>query len=157
MVESDGTRTSASVNAGVDVKGKGRAYVPVASTSQLGVQLQLQQEGEGMAMQEDANDAYFREENEEYARYWDRSDRARFDAPKGTSMESVGWDRLQQDWDAFEATTTGIKQVNNYQFQDNNPYLLGESSRTRQHDMHSGARQSVFEVRCSRSTMKNES
>jgi peroxin-5 len=142
MVESDGTRTSTAAN--LDVKGKGRAVDPVPSTLMMGRVVHQQQEGK--LEQEDANDAYFREENEEYARYWDRSDRARFEAPATTmSEDKAGWDRLQEDWDRFEATTTGIKQVNNYQFQTSNPYLLGESSRTRQHDMHTG-RQSVFEV-----------
>ncbi|KAH6913796.1 peroxisomal targeting signal 1 receptor [Coprinopsis sp. MPI-PUGE-AT-0042] len=145
MVESDGTRTSSAANP--DVKGKGRAFDPIPSTSTMRqtIQQQQQQSGEGR-MEEDANDAYFREENEEYARYWNQSDKARFDVPRGAAMseERAGWDRLQEDWDRFEATTTGIKQVNNYQFQASNPYLLGESSRTRQHEMHNG-RQSVFE------------
>jgi peroxin-5 len=44
------------------------------------------------------------------------------------------WAHLQDDWDAFEATASGIKPVESrgYQFQKNNPYLSG----TRTHEMH---------------------
>ncbi|KAG6833527.1 hypothetical protein H0H87_005178 [Tephrocybe sp. NHM501043] len=86
---------------------------------------------------EDANDAYFRQENAEYQQYWN-------DARTGNSSQSsanadvASWERLQHDWDQFEATATGIKRVDSYQFQDNNPYMLGDSSLTRQHMMHTG-------------------
>ncbi|KAG8727593.1 hypothetical protein FRC12_022378, partial [Ceratobasidium sp. 428] len=44
------------------------------------------------------------------------------------------WAQLQDDWDAFEATASGIRPVESkgYQFQKNNPYLSG----TRTHELH---------------------
>ncbi|KAJ3481810.1 hypothetical protein NLJ89_g12181 [Agrocybe chaxingu] len=63
--------------------------------------------------------------------------------------ETMFWDKLQSDWDNFEATATGVAPASRYQFQANNPYLLGDSSRTTQHHlMHTGGqgRQSVMEV-----------
>lgn len=48
--------------------------------------------------------------------------------------QAAEWAQLQEDWDAFEATASGIKEVqkNGYQFQKNNPYLEG----TRTHELH---------------------
>ncbi|KAG8732517.1 hypothetical protein FRC12_019245, partial [Ceratobasidium sp. 428] len=56
------------------------------------------------------------------------------------------WAQLQDDWDAFEATASGIRPVESkgYQFQKNNPYLSG----TRTHELHrhgAGLQQSVLE------------
>lgn len=47
------------------------------------------------------------------------------------------WDKLQSDWDAFEATSTGIEplsQVTSYPFQASNPFM------TRQHARHQARR-----------------
>lgn len=60
--------------------------------------------------------------------------------------QAAEWAQLQEDWDAFEATASGIKEVqkNGYQFQKNNPYLEG----TRTHELHrhgAGLQQSVLE------------
>jgi peroxin-5 len=179
VVQSDGTRTSASAST-LDVKGKGRAIDPTVSTHTSGLQnapsefaahgggyiaQHHQQQGQGheqnsvseskdqdMAQQqerEDPNDAYFRQENAEYMKYWGEG---RQDTT-GTSAEAAMWDRLQEDWDNFEAISSGIKPVTRYVFQENNPYLLGESSstssRTRHHMQHSSGhqRQTMLEVR----------
>ncbi|QRV94194.1 peroxisomal targeting signal 1 receptor [Ceratobasidium sp. AG-Ba] len=60
--------------------------------------------------------------------------------------QAAEWAHLQDDWDAFEATASGIKPVEpmQYQFQENNPYLTG----TRTHELHrhgAGLQQSVLE------------
>lgn len=162
MVESEGRTSSAA-----DVKGKGRA-IDITNTSSMrqpvfrNADPALQHTNfsgdaaralAAMAneTQEDAQfgpeseiDAYFREDNADYMRYWNENP-----APvhhEAATAESASWDKLQQDWDRFEATSTGIKPVINYQFQQNNPYLLGDSSQTRNHVMHANTRQSVFEV-----------
>ncbi|KDQ27707.1 hypothetical protein PLEOSDRAFT_1104388 [Pleurotus ostreatus PC15] len=149
MVQNDG---SISVMA-TDVKGKGRAvepggvkepsYFPMSYNSQTvfqGQRMSPTQLTTPALAQEDENDAYFRQENEEYTRYWNN-------VHSGAARQAVepsqasSWDHLQADWDAFEATHVGIKPVVNYQFQSNNPYMLGDS--TRHHMMH--ANQSVYE------------
>ncbi|KAF8070620.1 hypothetical protein FPV67DRAFT_1561383 [Lyophyllum atratum] len=72
-----------------------------------------------------------------YQQYWNEAQTANTSRAHMTNTEVSSWDRLQSDWDQFEATTAGIKHVDNYQFQDSNPYLLGDSSMTHQHLMHS--------------------
>lgn len=155
MVESDG-RTSAQV----DVKGKGRAFgggAPIPMTLQtlngssyqanLSMSPQNQSspsQDEQRGIEEDPNDAYFRQENEEFTRYW-QDTQVKME-PVGNA-ETASWGKLQDDWDHFEATTAGIKPITHYQFQANNPYLLGDSSRTRTHLLHTEGRQSVLEVR----------
>ncbi|KAF9075428.1 hypothetical protein BDP27DRAFT_1315002 [Rhodocollybia butyracea] len=138
MVDNDGTFVATRT----DVKGKGRAsdipfvpsvdvnrFVPLNATGSLTAQERVLLGEHGLA-QEDANDAYFRQENEEYIRHWNTTQKP------STSIES-SWDHLQEDWDKFEASTQGIKPIISYQFQKNNPYLRGEGSlRTRHHSMH---------------------
>ncbi|KAG8747850.1 hypothetical protein FRC10_011296 [Ceratobasidium sp. 414] len=60
--------------------------------------------------------------------------------------QAAEWAHLQDDWDEFEATASGIKSAESrgYQFQKNNPYLSG----TRTHALHrhgAGLQQSVLE------------
>ncbi|KAF8628859.1 hypothetical protein AX15_003652 [Amanita polypyramis BW_CC] len=114
MVETNGIPVSQ-----VDIKGKGRAV------DNDGVQ-------ESISLQDDPNDTYFRQENEYYTQYWAKRDAQT--ALNTTSGFKAEWDNLQADWDRFEATTTGIKEVDLYQFQPNNPYLLGDSSCIMQSD-----------------------
>lgn len=95
------------------------------------------------AKQVDANDAYFRQDNENYMQYHNESSSSRT-APLNQTPDF--WDHLQADWDEFEATSTGIKPLVNYQFQAHNPYLSGESSRNRQHMLHLNGPQSFYEV-----------
>ena len=147
MVESDGRTFSK-----VDIKGKGRAidHVPHSTSDSFNFQhgpqssflAQEQQESEGGNIEENANDAYFRQENADFIRYWNDLQVR----PQNSTAESLSWDKLQADWDNFEATATGIKTITQYQFQENNPYLLGDSTATRQHLVHTYGRQSVFEV-----------
>ena len=134
MVESDGRTSSTKV----DVKGKGRAIDHVLHST-----LDTQDSGhEPQSSFLDANDLYFQQENTDYIRYWNDLQVQ----PQNPTEESLSWDYLQDDWENFEATATGIKAINHYQFQENNPYLLGDSTATRQHLLHTNGRQSVFEV-----------
>jgi peroxin-5 len=96
--------------------------------------------------QEDPNDAYFRQENTEYAQYWNANHAEPAEHATAAIREAADWDRMQQQWELFEATATGIKPVDNYQFQENNPYVLGDRSRTQQHMMHLSGSQSIYEV-----------
>ncbi|KAF9482155.1 TPR-like protein [Pholiota conissans] len=147
MVESEG-RTSSRV----DAKGKGRALdnVPRVLSTLLnpmhlnGISPQTQQEAviQDQVVQEDPNDAYFRKENNDFIQYWNEP---RTNQGPSSTAETRSWDALQADWDKFEATSTGIKPVSQYQFQSNNPYLLGDSSRMRNHLMHTQGRESVPE------------
>lgn len=144
----------------VDVKGKGRAresapttqpYAanPATATAVPAVSSLSQNPSQGL--EEDPVDAYFRQENEAYINYWQGTgllDGAHASNGVNQGLDQVAeWERLQRDWDSFEATATGLKPVANYQFQLNNPYLLGEASRTRHHVLHSEGRNSLYEVR----------
>ena len=93
---------------------------------------------------EDEEDTYWERENREYAAYWNEAD-----ASKGASsarlivpplqeqgLQGKEWDTLQGSWDQWEATATGVKRVYEYQFQENNPYLVGQSSTTVLHTTH---------------------
>ncbi|KAJ7217874.1 hypothetical protein GGX14DRAFT_438704 [Mycena pura] len=140
-----------------DIKGKGRAVdVPsepatdraVGFASMVQARLAEQQQSrEGIAEEEDPNDAYFRQENAEYQYYW-----AEANAPPEASTSRLRasdseWDHLQADWDLFEATNSGIKPVDQYIFQRNNPYLSDRpSSTTRHHLAHLGREPSLESV-----------
>jgi len=62
------------------------------------------------------------------------------------AAQTAEWDRLQADWDAFEATSTGFRPAlpAAYDFQHNNPYLLGQTSNTHHHARH--AQRSTYQV-----------
>ncbi|KAF7306043.1 hypothetical protein HMN09_00759000 [Mycena chlorophos] len=147
----------------VDVKGKGRAVDPVPvmdPSSSMGfmrhfegmalplqTQPQQQQQQDATMAEEDPNDAYFRQENREYQQYWADAEVAQAKAhAKQQQQQNADWGRMQDDWDGFEATETGIKPVERYHFQANNPYLssVGSSSTTRHHLAHAG-REAFFE------------
>jgi peroxin-5 len=144
----------------VDVKGKGRAVdFPSAhrphTISHTGFKDFLFSERSAISetnlpeqqvqVHEDEVDAYFRRENVEYTRYWNDIDVSVASKAHTANPDAASWDRLQDDWDKFEATATGIKPVDSYQFQHNNPYVIGDSSTTHHHEMH--GHQSIFEVR----------
>ncbi|KAJ7076321.1 hypothetical protein B0H15DRAFT_941269 [Mycena belliarum] len=145
-----------------DIKGKGRAvdspigglYMPgrrksvsFASTARTGLAEQDQNE---VLSNEDPNDAYFRQENAEYQHYWAEANAASQQAST-SQMRNAEWDRLQADWDNFEATGNGIKPVDRYIFQENNPYVSDTPSLTTRHHLaHEGRAafldQSVLEL-----------
>jgi peroxin-5 len=142
----------------VDVKGKGRAVdIPVREVHQPGmvhsVPASSVQGYQGSVelneayrhQHKDANEAYFQRENEEFSEYWD----AHYTGPVPNTVsagEQGSWHELQEAWDGLEATSTGIKPIVNYQFQANNPYLLGDSSKM--HQMHMSQAQRLYDVSC---------
>ncbi|KAF8518787.1 hypothetical protein JB92DRAFT_2065291 [Gautieria morchelliformis] len=128
-----------------DVKGKGKAradiipelmdgtYAAPGSSSRKSVHFSPPEVFvDGPEKIEDSDDRYWRQENQEYQNYWSSLDHGETQL----AAPAPDWDRLQDDWDRFEATATGIKPVSVYQFQPSNPYLVGDSSTTRNHTMH---------------------
>lgn len=105
-----------------------------------------------LGQKDDPNDAYFRQDNEEYIQYWNGHRTEQLQHATSSKTQSADWDRMQQQWELFEANATGIKPVDGYQFQTNNPYLLGDKSRNRQHMIHLGIQESSYEVCLSLST-----
>jgi peroxin-5 len=159
LVETSNTTSSLPV----DVKGKGKAVdvaVPsgpsasglyrgsVPTTSSLlqndvtmsAGESSQQAERPTMAQESD-EDAYWRQENADFANWWNSQrpqNQQQQQAQPSTSQAKQAhpreWGDLQAAWDQFEATESGIKPVNVYQFQSNNPYLYGS---TRHHLAHS--------------------
>jgi len=81
---------------------------------------------------------YFKQENEDYIAYQRAASRVTADNNLGMwddSSQQHEWDKLQGEWDAWEANAVGVRKMSNYQFAAENPYFLGSS--TRSHDMHS--------------------
>ena len=147
----------ATTSAGVDVKGKGRAVVTndgvavQSPTSQSQAYPSFQgSEALNVAyvrQAKDPHEAYFRQENTDFTEYWNAHYKGPAAGTASNTQEQKNWHEMQRAWDAFEATTTGIEPVANYQFQTNNPYLLGDSSRTRHHSLHMSRSRGVYEVR----------
>ncbi|TBU47668.1 TPR-like protein [Dichomitus squalens] len=150
-----------------DVKGKGRA-VDILGPGINGMQLPTLQRrvvgtpAEGMATTgeqssdeagtlrtEDPNDAYFRQENEEYMAMHAGLANAGQIPSSGFQPQfqhqQAEWDNLQRDWETFEATAHGLRPLSGYEFQVNNPYLSGETSRTRHHTAHAGMPQTLYD------------
>ncbi|KAF8919851.1 hypothetical protein CPB85DRAFT_1275653 [Mucidula mucida] len=138
MVENDTSYAPGSSSS----KGKGRAvepipysiggsYAPSFETTQTPTFLP----NHDNLLQQDDLDAYLQRENADYMQFWkDVADTKADQIPPSTE-----WDHLQHDWDRFEATNSGIRPIEPYQFQYNNPYLLGDSTRIRQNSL------SIFE------------
>jgi len=81
---------------------------------------------------------YFKQENEDYIAYHQAANRVADTDTQGLwddSSRQYEWDKLQNEWDAWEANAVGVRKMSNYQFVADNPYLLGSS--TRVHDAHS--------------------
>ena len=148
-----------------DLKGKGKAVL-FSAIHDLGVSQShvpssdlCPSEQTTPMESEDANDAYFRQDNEDYIDYW-KAHHAPVSLPSTSSQD---WQQLHHDWETFEATATGVKRLAEYQFQPRNPYLLGE--RSHNHVMHGGPmqRHSFSEVgnalslsiKCERSSLQS--
>lgn len=142
-----------------DIKGKGRAVdVPlggaidtengrksVSFATMASVRLAEQPVQDEPVLDEDANDAYFRQDNAEYQHYWAEAN-ARAAQASTSQLPNAEWDRLQADWDNFEATSTGIKPVDRYIFQQNNPYVSDKPSLTTRHHISHQGRQAFLDV-----------
>jgi peroxin-5 len=100
---------------------------------------------EALRAAEEEIDEYFRQENDAYIQYHDRSKIAeqRPGLPAGLRAQNAEWDTLQGDWSRFEATANGLRPIANYQFSANNPYLHSET--TKHHSTHS-TEWSLYEV-----------
>lgn len=97
-------------------------------------------------MTEDPNDEYFARENADFMEYWHSTDWQRHMSGEADSAQMREWGELQDSWDSFEATASGIRSVPNYQFQPHNPYLVGAEYQTRNHMAHMDASQVFYEV-----------
>ncbi|RPD59867.1 TPR-like protein [Lentinus tigrinus ALCF2SS1-6] len=157
------SEASGGVQSHADAKGKGRAVDvpppavtrmqlptlqrPVTATPAASTSLATEQTSDevGEARQEDPNDAYFRQENEDYIRMQKDIVSGRATPQSHFSSQQAEWDNLQRDWEAFEASSHGLQPLSNYQFQVNNPYLNGEASRTRHHTAHAGMNEALYE------------
>ncbi|CDO70590.1 hypothetical protein BN946_scf184656.g4 [Trametes cinnabarina] len=119
---------------------------PVAGGSETDVQRYAEDSVGAVRADEDPNDAYFRQENEDYIAMQSRMQDSHqtFSSPRWNPQSSE-WDNLQESWDESEATSTGIRPLTAYQFQPNNPYLHGEMSRTRHHTAHGGIPETLYE------------
>ncbi|KAI0675284.1 TPR-like protein [Trametes maxima] len=149
--------------AATDAKGKGRALDGAAPSGAVSGQLPPMERpafdmsqnwrnseqfgADHTIVGEDPNDAYFRQDNEDYIAMQTGAMASARPAYSSSQLnaQAAEWDNLQRDWDAFEATSTGIRSLSGYQFQPNNPYLHGEASRTRHHAAHSGAPETLYE------------
>ena len=149
IVKNEGQGTS------VDIKGKGRAFeVPITSGTPNAPLVQpmhssfadlARQEINSQSETVDPNLAYFQQENADYKSYWETVNAGPSHNYSSTD-DYQSWGRMQADWDQFEATATGIKQIIHYQFQEMNPYLLGDSSTTQHHRMHTMELSELSEV-----------
>ncbi|KAK0504772.1 hypothetical protein EDD18DRAFT_1397976, partial [Armillaria luteobubalina] len=141
MVENDGSYAPTTYSTpSASLKGKGKAVElpPVQTTSNFASRTR---ENLKVIDQNTTNDDYFMRENAEYSKFWSDVEATK----PNQATANPTWDRLQNDWDRLEAEASAIKPLNNYQFQENNPYFLGDSTRTRNRTLHSDTRSSVFE------------
>lgn len=144
IVHNDGAASSTS---SLD-KGKGKASVPLLFAPSQGsitgptgslyrsADVDLVAYEQTAAVSSSEEDAYWKQENADYMKFWD--DVAKNRSVPAKVVESSSWFKLQDDWDRFEATSRGIQQIHPYQFANNNPYLLGQGSSTHHHAMHHG-------------------
>ena len=137
-------RQTHTIFAGLKGKGKAVHFSPTAThdlgVSQSHVPSSVLRPSEQVTPieSEDVNDAYFRQDNEDYIDYW----KAHHAPVSPVVTSSQDWQQLHHDWETFEATTTGVKRLGEYQFQPRNPYLLGE--RSRNHVIHGSTQRHSF-------------
>ncbi|KAI6026335.1 hypothetical protein BKA83DRAFT_4241994 [Pisolithus microcarpus] len=130
---SPSTSEAATITAGMNGKGKARAVdiLDIAPATETHSSISVQQG--------DAHEAYFQQENEDFRAWWE----AHYTGPSTSTAESstavlqkrkeVGqWHELQDAWEHFEATTTGVQ-------------ASGGRGGTRHHAMHVGG-QNVLKV-----------
>lgn len=151
---SPSTSEAATITPSMNGKGKARAMdvLDIAPATETHSSISAQQG--------DAHEAYFQQENEDFRAWWEAhytgsSTSTAESSSASTSTSSavlqkrkeVGqWHELQDAWEHFEATTTGVRPVVEYQFQEENPYM--EAGGTRHHAMHVGGvyEQNVLKV-----------
>lgn len=150
----EATRLASDLQPAVDVKGKGRAVPVPMSSAYTSIPLNISSTSalQGAELDAHVDDvaAYFEQENESYISYWhgvesQQPSQQKDGSSAQGSRQGAEWEQLQSDWDRYEATATGMRVISNYQFQENNPYVLGEASKTRHHTMHNSM-DSLYEV-----------
>jgi len=86
---------------------------------------------------ETGEDTYWEAENRDYREYWEKTTpTSTAAAPPAHPMRTPQqreWDTLQESWNTWEATATGVKHTaaENYPFQTDNPYVFDDRSGTR--------------------------
>ncbi|KAI6045957.1 hypothetical protein EDC04DRAFT_2631194 [Pisolithus marmoratus] len=151
------TSASGAVTTAGSMKGKGKARaVDMSDIEEMtGTQSSIP------ARQGDEHEAYFQQENEDFRAWWEAhytgpstSTAASSTAATSTSpavlqkQREVGqWYELQDAWEQFEATTTGVRPVVEYEFRKENPYMGGtlEAGGTKHHAMHAGGVERMYE------------
>lgn len=150
----EATGLASELQPAVDVKGKGRAVPVPISGAYTSIPLNISSTSvlQGTELDAHVDDVatYFEQENESYISYWHGVESQQPSQQKeGLSAQGprqgAEWEQLQSDWDRYEATATGMRVISNYQFQEHNPYVLGEASKTRHHAMHNST-DSLYEV-----------
>ncbi|KAG8831099.1 hypothetical protein FRC17_003664 [Serendipita sp. 399] len=77
-------------------------------------------------------DAYWEAENRDYRDYWERASSvpstSTLPVPLMETLQQREWEQLQESWDSWEVTATGIKHTTapHYGFQTNNPYVFDQ-------------------------------
>lgn len=164
FVASDSTSTTVRINhlplsTSLDVKGKGKARDIDLSGTTLTAGGITTPSSSTQEREQDVNEAYFRQENDDYKAWWE-AHHAGPSTTAGLSNTTAGpsamspmlreigqWYEMQNAWDEFEATTTGVRPVVEYEYQKENPYLKEEAGMggTRNHTMHTGAVDRIYE------------
>jgi peroxin-5 len=123
----------------VDLKGKSKAaptsFAVVQDPGISQLPSPLAEENVPTESQVDENEAYFRQDNEDYVQYW----KAHHAPVPPVVAPPREWEELEREWQRFESTTPGVGPLTVYQFQPENPYLLEEWSHN--HYMHGGTPQ----------------
>lgn len=165
FVASESTSTTVRINhlppsTSLDVKGKGKARDIDLSGTTLTAGGITTPSSSTQEREQDVNEAYFRQENDDYKAWWE-AHHAGPSTTAGLSNTTAGpsamspmlreigqWYEMQNAWDEFEATTTGVRPVVEYEYQKENPYLKEEAGMggTRNHTMHTGAVDRIYEV-----------
>lgn len=72
------------------------------------------------------DDAYWEAENRDYRDYWEKARSLPSTSATTITPQQMEWDSLQESWDSWEATSTGLKPViaPSYRFQTSNPYVF---------------------------------
>lgn len=162
VLDQNGFVASDAPSTSIDVKGKGKARASTTLTTGGTTTLSSSTQ----EREQDANEAYFQQENNEFTAWWEAHHAGALPtvAPTGPSSTTAGpstmsllqqkqreigqWYEMQDAWDEFEATTTGVQPVLEYKFQKENPYLRegAEMGRTMNHTMHMGGVERIYEV-----------
>lgn len=104
-------------------------------------------------------DAYWQAENRDYRDYWEKAAALgpQQAVPGMESAQQREWGQLQESWDAWEATATGVKQTaaTHYTFEVNNPYTFDTLTRSARMQSGQGIDQVYFMNLCNLKILTN--